>query len=433
MKAWYALVVLMIAFMVAMIDRIIMSLMVGPIQADFHLTDTQFGLLGGLAFALFYSVMGLPIGRLADRASRKLIITVGIATWSAMTILCGLAQSYAYLFIARVGVGVGEASLTPSAYSMLADLFPSDRLGRAMAIYNAGALMGTGMSFALGGGIVAAILAHGTSITLPLFGDVRSWQAAFIAVGAPGFLVALLLLTVAEPSRNRSPSKAATSWRALAHYLAEHKKTYSVYIGSACCQSVLFYGFFAWMPAWFVRHFQLGPGSAGLMVGIGVGVAGPIGAFMGGALADHWLRVGRNDAHMRVGLTSAIGAMPFIVSIPFADTWVAALVIVLGIFVFLSFSASSAAAGLQLITPSHFRAQISALYVMFTGIAGLVLGSLAIALVTDHVYHDKANVGGSMAIVGGVFAPLMGAGYYFGRRLFGVAYQRARASALLPG
>ena len=145
--AWYAVSVLLIAYTIAFIDRTILSLLVGPIQADLGIGDTAMGLLHGIAFALFYCLLGLPIAWLSDRYSRRWIIAVGMALWSFMTALCGFAQSFVQLFLARMGVGVGEATLSPAAYSMIADLFPSNRLGRAMGVYSSGVFFGAGIAF----------------------------------------------------------------------------------------------------------------------------------------------------------------------------------------------------------------------------------------------------------------------------------------------
>ena len=140
--AWYVVAVLMFAYMVAFVDRQILSLLVQPIKRDLGVTDTQIGLLAGFAFAIFYSVLGVPIARLADRTNRKTLITVGVVLWSVMTAACGLTKTYWQLFLMRVGVGVGEATLSPAAYSMMADYFPPKKLARAIGVYAMGLIHG---------------------------------------------------------------------------------------------------------------------------------------------------------------------------------------------------------------------------------------------------------------------------------------------------
>jgi MFS family permease len=191
-QANYALLVLLLAYILSFIDRNAMAVLVGPIRADFDISDFQYSLLHGFAFSMFYIFLGLPIARLADRGSRKSIITIGVFFWSLMTCLCGVAQSFKMLFIARMGVGVGEAALSPPAYSLLSDYFSSEALPRAMAIYTLGITLGGGLAYIVGGGVYEYFLLHGSPV-LPLLGELRPWQLTFIVVGLPGFLLVALL------------------------------------------------------------------------------------------------------------------------------------------------------------------------------------------------------------------------------------------------
>ena len=200
MAAWYAVFVLLLAYVLSFVDRIILSLLVTPIKEDLGTTDAQMGLLMGFAFAIFYTIAGIPIAKYSDVKSRKMIIAIGIFLWSIMTAVCGLARSFFQLFLARVGVGVGEAALTPAAYSMISDYFSEEKLGRAMAVYKSGAMFGGGLAFIIGGAVVGYVV-NSDSIILPLLGEMKPWQMAFIIVGLPGVLIGLLMLTVKEPSR----------------------------------------------------------------------------------------------------------------------------------------------------------------------------------------------------------------------------------------
>src|SRR5271168_5433916 len=199
--AWYSVVVLMLMYIFSFIDRTTISLLVEPMKRDLHISDTQIGMLQGLAFALLYTFLGLPIARLSDRHSRRAIIAGGVFVWSIMATLCGLARSAVQLFAARVGVGVGEAALSPAAYSIITDSFPLSKLGRAFGVYNIGITIGAGTAFLVGGIVVAAVSHAGATYTLPLVGEVRAWQMVFIVTGAPGILLPLLLLTFREPAR----------------------------------------------------------------------------------------------------------------------------------------------------------------------------------------------------------------------------------------
>src|SRR5688572_3708838 len=198
--SWYVVGVLTVTYTVSFIDRQIMALMIEPIRRDLGITDTQVSLLIGLAFAVFYTLLGVPIARLADRYSRRAIIAAGITVWCLMTAACGLARNYAQLFLARVGVGVGEAALSPSALSMLSDYFPKETRGRAIAVYNTGISLGTGLAMIVGGQVIAHVMAA-PPVRVPGIGELFSWQTVFLVVGLPGLVMAALMATVKEPSR----------------------------------------------------------------------------------------------------------------------------------------------------------------------------------------------------------------------------------------
>ena len=174
--AWYSLGILLVAYTIAFVDRTILALLVGPIQRDLGISDTLMGLLHGIAFALFYCALGIPIARLSDQHSRRWIILIGMMIWSAMTALCGVARNFWHLFIARIGVGVGEAALSPAAYSMIADMFPPHRLARALGVYSCGGFFGAGIAFMIGGAVIGALEAT-REITLRIVGVIRSWHA----------------------------------------------------------------------------------------------------------------------------------------------------------------------------------------------------------------------------------------------------------------
>jgi len=415
--AWYGLVVLMLAFLLAMIDRVILALLVDPIQRDLNISDTQFGLLNGVAFAFFYLFMAMPIARLADRTSRRRIIAIGVSVWSAMTASCGLAQTFFQLFVARMGVGVGEASLSPAAYSMLADMFPRDQIGRAYGIYNAGALIGFGASFVVGGGIVALVEQH-HQIHLPLLGAVRSWQAVFMAVSLPGVLVALLVSTIREPPRGAAIAVDAAAPGELGQFLKSHVGILTLYFLAFGCLGMLLFGTLAWLPAVLTRSYGVSLATAGIALGIGIGIASPFGAVAGGMASDFLTARGRRDAPMIVGMCGAIGAFFFVVSAPVAPNWLLSVALTCGLFFCLTFPTSVGPAGLQMITPAPIRAQVTALYVIATGLAGMTTGSLAIGAITEHVFRTKAAVGLSIATFGAIVAPIMAVLFHLLRTKF---------------
>ena len=196
--AWYVVCILTIAYMFSFLDRQILALLVEPIRADLNISDTQMSLLQGLAFGIFYTLLGIPIGRLADRRSRRSIIAIGISIWCVMTAACGLAKNFGQLFLARVGIGIGEATLNPSAYSLISDYFPREKRARPMSFYNMGVSLGAGTAMVLGGQIISWVFSQPQPV-LPLVGTLFHWQVVFIMVGLPGLLIAFLMVTVREP------------------------------------------------------------------------------------------------------------------------------------------------------------------------------------------------------------------------------------------
>ena len=182
---WYVVAICMVAYIFSFVDRQILALMIEPIKHDLQLSDTQFSLLHGLAFSLFYAFMGMPIALLADRFSRPRIIAIGVAFWSLATAVCGLSRNFTQMFLARIGVGIGEAALSPATYSMLSDMFPREKLGRAVAIYSIGSFIGGGVAFLIGGYVID-LLKNLDSVTVPLLGSMRPWQVTFFLVGLPG-------------------------------------------------------------------------------------------------------------------------------------------------------------------------------------------------------------------------------------------------------
>ena len=310
-KAWYAVAILVVAFIFSFIDRIIIALLVDPLKVDLGLTDTQLGILQGLAFAVFYALVGIPIGRLADTYSRRSIIGIGIFLWSLMTAVCGLAQSFFQLFLARVGVGVGEAALSPPAYSMISDYFPPKQLGRAMGVYQSGAFFGAGIAF-LVGGLVIQLVSGTEDMVLPLVGQVRPWQFVFFMVGLPGVLVALLMWTVTEPQRRGTiagQSRGIPLSEVMA-FVSERRRVFVAHFCGFALLAVPITTILTWAPTHFIRALEFAPPRAALTLGAILILLSPLGVFVGGWLSDFLQQRGRRDSMLLVGILgrSAAGA-----------------------------------------------------------------------------------------------------------------------------
>ena len=408
---WYAVGVLLVAYVFSFIDRTIIGLLVGPIKASLNISDTQFAVLGGIAFTLFYCILGVPIGRIADRVSRRGLIAAGVAVWSFMTALCGWAAGFWHLFLARVGVGVGEAALTPAAYSMIADYFPKERLGRALAVYQSGAFLGAALAFILGGVVIAAVtafVADNPDFSIPLLPDLQGWRLVFIAVGAPGLLVALWMFTVREPSRKGRVAEAgpALPFRAVIDYVWRHRRLYMPHFIGFAVLSVTFQNVVVWGPAYFTRHFGLTEAQTGLTLGLVMLVFSSAGVIGGGFLSDRLVKRGQAEGPMRVGMIAGLALLPFTATATAVDSLALSLVLFCPMMFFASFPLGAAAQALQMVTPNEMRGQVSAIYMLFLNLLSYGLGPLIVGMVTDFVFADEGAVGYSLAVVSAVSAPV---------------------------
>ena len=399
--AWFVVAILMMAYVFSFVDRQILTLMVGPIRKDLGISDTEMSLLMGFSFAIFYTIMGIPLGRMADSKSRRGLVTVGIIVWSVMTALCGLAKHYWQLFIFRIGVGVGEAALSPAAYSMIADYFPPSKRATAISVYSMGIYIGSGIAFLLGGLIVEFVTAQG-AVTLPVLGETRPWQVVFYVLGASGLLFSFAFLLIKEPKRSGAGTAAVVPIKEVVAYLKLNRRTVlSHNIGFAMI-AFCSYGTAAWIPTYFVRVHGWSIGQVGLVFGLIVMIFGSLGIVTGGRLSDRWTAQGRSDAPMRVGLVAAICVIPFGAGYMLSpSSLVAGLFLVPATF-FISMPFGVAPTAIQDIMPNRLRGQASALYLFIVNMIGLGIGPTAVAVVTDFVFHDDNMVGWSMFLVSGV-------------------------------
>lgn len=405
--SWYGVFVLTAIYVLSFIDRTILSLLVGPIRADLGLSDTEISLLHGFAFAIFYTTLGIPIALLADRLNRRNIIAIGVAFWSLATAACAFARSFSHLFVARICVGVGEAALSPAAYSLIADSFPPTKLSRAVAVYTVGAFAGSGLAFLIGGAVVGGVTAA-DSTTLPFFGELKPWQLVFVLVGLPGVPMALWMLSVREPQR-RKPAATGTLRAAFADYLRYIRVHWQVYLSHYLGFSLIglvFNAATAWLPAYLMRLHGFSPAQAGFWLGSILLVAGVGGVLSGGWFADRLSARGRTDGTMRVGVYSAVTAIPFAASATLVDSTALSLVLIAGLMYTTTLPYGAAAAALQIVTPGRMRATATAVYLCLLNLAGIGFGSWLVALATDQVFGDDLAVGKSLALVCTIGAPL---------------------------
>tara|TARA_B110000438_G_scaffold302704_1_gene361252 strand:+ start:136 stop:1491 length:1356 start_codon:yes stop_codon:yes gene_type:complete len=410
-RAWYVTGVLNIAFVIAFIDRQIVGLLIGPIQNDLHITDTQVSLLGGFAFAFLYTFLGIPIGRLIDKGNRRGIIAVGVFVWSCMTVACGFAKSFIQLFFARVGVGVGEATLSPAALSILSDYFPRERLGLAVSVYLSGASIGTGLAFLLGGAAIAFFDQAG-QVILPVIGEVKSWQFAFIVVGAPGILFSCLVLTFREPVRRNKVLQDASKIDSAAPTLSEvikflllNKKFYLAHFAGFGLYLAFTYGFSFWAVEYFVRTFAVERSQIAYIYGAQVIVFGGAGTLLAGFLSDHFERKGQKDAKLRVAFWPAIPLFLLAISIPFISQYQIAVGVVMVMTFCWKFPLAPAAASLQIATPNQMRGIVTGLYLFVGNTLGLAVGPAVIGVFSDYVVGNPDEIKWSIGLAALIMLP----------------------------
>jgi MFS family permease len=401
-QAYYALGVLLAAYILSFIDRNVMAVLIGPIREDLDISDFQYSLLHGFAFSMFYIVLGIPIARLADHSNRKWIVTTGIFLWSIMCCLCGMARDLVTLFIARIGVGVGEAALSPPAFSMLADLFPPARQARAFAIYSLGVTVGGGLS-AIVGGFVYQHFAVTGGATLPLLGHVSAWQMTFVSVGAPGLIIVALLSFIREPARRTEGDLVATgtgtSLAEFWQYLKTHKRIYVGIIGANALLTVMTYGMLAWYIEFLIRTYGVSREVAGLQFGLINIIVGSLGAIVVGWSVEPMIRRGIIDAPARMMLIIACLVLVPAAAGPLSPNPTLAIILACPAMFLLNGFYGPGITALQMITPNRMRAQVSALSLFFANLLGLALGPTIVASLTDFVFGDDMALRYSLAVL----------------------------------
>jgi MFS family permease len=405
--AWYVVGALTFVYIFSFIDRQILTLLVRPIRRDLGISDFQMSLLMGFSFALFYTIFGLPLGRLADSRSRRTMIAAGFAIWSVLTACCGLARNFFQMLLLRMGVGVGEAALSPAAYSIITDYFPSKLRATAISVYSMGIYIGSGTALIVGG-LVAGAASVQETWNLPLVGATRPWQVVFFIVGLPGVLLALLMYTVREPVRRGIKTMTTADGKTrvaqvpmseVAAYLKQNWRTFVCHNVGFGLLSFSSYGSNAWIPTFFVRTHGWSEAQAGQVYGWIVAIASTIGIVAGGRLADWMAERGHRDATMRVGAFVAIAWLPFGLLYPLVPNgyWAAALLAPAAFLASAPFGVSAAA--IQQMMPNSMRGQASAIYLFVINLIGLGIGPSAVAAATDFVFEDDQAVRYSLVSV----------------------------------
>ena len=408
---WYVVLVLLLTYTLAFVDRQMLGVLVAPIRRDLGLSDVQISLLLGLAFTIFYTLAGLPLGRLADRASRRNIVLAGTGIWSLGTLGSGVARSAAGLFAGRMTVGLGEACLNPAAVPLIADYFPGKERGRAIGVYVLGVSLGGGIANLLGGGLLPRLSARGW-VQLPVLGALAPWQAILVGLGLSGVVAVLLVLTIKEPARHELPGAAAPtrieaySIGEIASYLGAHRLAFVALAWAMSASALATFGVGYWIPSFFTRSFGLTTGQAGHFLaswGLVNLTAGAAGVLSGGTLADLLGRRRGDGAYRVLVLGMALVAFGFggfgLMPTPSA----AVALLAFGAFGsgMLQVTGLTALMG---ITPNRMRAQVSALLFFIVNLIGATLGPTVIAALAQHVLGGDAMLRYAIALTAGLVA-----------------------------
>jgi MFS family permease len=397
--AWYVVGVLTLVYVFSFLDRQIFSLIVAPLRRDLHISDTQVSLLQGFSFAVFYTFFGIPIGRLADVYNRRTIIVLGLVLWSAFTAGCGLAETFAQMLLLRMGVGVGEAALSPAAYSLITDYFPPARLATAISVYAMGIYIGSGLSFLLGG-IAVRYATTQEMWTLPIVGVMRPWQLIFFIVGLPGLLLVPLLFTIREPGTSRARAgAAAVPMRQVFAYIGKNRRVFLLHNIGFGLLALSSYASAAWIPEFYRRHFHWDAGTTGIVYGSIVAVFGCLGIAGAGRIADHLRSRGRANANLLVGAAAGVVLVPLSCLLYLAPSAAWATIWLIPAAAFTAAPFGIAPAAIQQMMPASMRGQASAVYLFSVNIIGLGVGPTAVAFFTQHIFGRDSAVPYSLAIV----------------------------------
>ena len=396
---WYVVLLLTLAATLSFIDRQILNVMIGPIKRDLGgLSDTEISLIIGLAFSLVYTLATVPLARMADRANRRNIIAAGIFAWSLATALAGKADSFRNLFLARMGVGIGEATLGPASTSLLADYFDNARLPLAYGIVGAAPFIGTGLANIVGGPLIDWLEAR-PNFTLPLFGELYSWQMVLVCVGLPGILLAAVVFTIAEPVRRGALKNEAAGFplREVWGFVASRGKYLTYHFIAYLCLSIQGFAFLTWVVEFFVRKHDWTKTEIGLTYGIIALVVGVIGSVWAGFFAGRLIGRGGGDAPMRVTLWGTLVLGPVAVVLPLLESGIAAAVMLVPITFTMAMPPGLSNAALQAIAPNQMRGQLIALYLICVSFLSYLFAPFIIAVMNDYVFGREDAIDLSLA------------------------------------
>ena len=403
-EARYCVVVMTLAMAFAFFDRQIPTMLIGPIQADLGLSDTQIALLGGVAFSVFYAVMALPIGYAVDRVSRAKVVGTGVMTWSVMTALAGFADSFLKLFGARVGVAIGEAVIAPTSVSLVGDYYPPNKQGRPLGIISAGVYIGMGMAL-IGGGFIIEYLTELGGLTIPGIGYFKPWQGTFLIVGVPGILVAIAAYMIVEPKRQQVRAERVPALDIITHIKAHSRAIVLMFTGIIFI-GMMSYSFIWWAPIMLVRTYDMSISEVGYTLGVITIISSTIGTIATGTVIDLVRKRGYLDAPLRVGACIAAIATPFGIAAPLMPDPVLSLALIFVLMMLISGLTPLGMTAVGNIATSTTRGQLTGVYALVLMVFSMSLGPQLTAFFTDFVFMDQLRLNWSVSLTAAIVLTL---------------------------
>jgi MFS family permease len=401
-RVWYTIAVLMVVTFLASLDRQIPNFLVGPIRHTMGISDTEISLIQGPSFALMFCLMGLPLGWLVDRISRRNIICGGLVVWSATTIYCGFASSFWQLFIGRVGVGFGEAALSPAAYSLIADLVEPRKRGRTLAFYFFAAALSAGIALVL----IGYLLRLGPQIAsrAPALLHFESWQLAFVLAGISSFALVPFLLTIGEVPRRGGSGALIDDTQPKAgmldffRYAVNSRRAFFCMYGAFACLQFSNMASYTWAPSLYIRKFHMVAKDVGVHLGLVIIAGAFFGTLLSTIMVDRWATRARQGGRFLLACVSCAVIIPFHLAWPLINDPIWSFAAYGLASAGTSFGYASAAAIVQDVVPNRMRGKAIAVYLLLSGIAGYAIAPTAVALVTDRVFKNDAALPYSLII-----------------------------------
>jgi MFS family permease len=400
-SAWLTVLILTVFILLSFIDRSALNLLAGAVKTDLKLTDTELSLLLGMAFSIFYSIVGIPGGYLVDRFSRRKLLFAAVIAWSSMTVVCGLAASFGQLFVGRMGVGLGEAFISPAAFSIIRDTFPKRLRARALSVYYIGSACGSGAALLAVGALIGVLPRSGLD-SVALIGHVQPWQAVLTIIGLVGLPLSLLIWTVREPHRQQvAAAEASPDMIAALRHLRRFGSLYGPLFLAQGFGGIATAGSSAWIPSYIIRRFPIGMHE----VGVTLGTIGVVAAFfgmmssgytldqVGQRAADRWLPV--------VGGGAVVCAAVCWIMAPLVPD-LGMIWVLTGVASFLTpWGAIAGAATLTRVTPGPMMGKFTAIHFLVYNLMGYGIGPTLVAVIADHYHGDNNPLGIGISIGAG--------------------------------